>query len=269
MNRKLLAIIILAAVTVVCYTSAFVLFFDWDKVGTSIKNSPAGPVLSEIGEAMKDGFNSPSGCKPSDFSGEIDKISMSAVSADIKVATSDSSFPGVSDVENVSCERTGKNLHIKVPAFSSMYFNKNREEGDFSLKGKVTDDVILYLSGKQNIEVELKNISGDIEAGDINPAKLTVNTKSGDINVKKISGELFLNSISGDIRAELPETALNVNAGTISGVIDVEVKPSEKGAEASAQSTSGNIRIDLPPADHPDQHIKAETVSGDIRIRTR
>lgn len=243
--RKRWIVIILFATGIVCYISAFSLFFDGEKAKIAIKNSPAGPVLSEIGEAMKVGFKAPSGCKPSDFAGDLKKISLFAISSDISIEGSDDSLPSVNFMDNVSCLRNGTDLSVKIPAFSAVSFSRRSNGRDVSMSGKVTDEIILFIPKSPRYEIELKSISGDIEAKNISPVTLYADTKSGDIELDGIkeSAEINVNSVSGDVEIEVTSEA-----------------------KAAAESVSGDIRIDLPETAAPVTLIKAKTVSGDIKI---
>ncbi|HSW60218.1 MAG TPA: DUF4097 family beta strand repeat-containing protein [bacterium] len=236
---------ILFVTGIICYIFAFSLFFDSDKAKTAIKNSSAGPVLSEINNAIKDGFKAPSGCKPSDFAGNLGKISLFAISADIVVKGSNDSLPSVNFMDSVSCARNGTELSIKIPAFSAVSFSKRSNGRDVSMSGKVTDEIILFIPETPRYDIELKSISGDIEAKNISPATLYADTKSGDIELDGIKG------------------SAEINANSVSGDVEIEVGSE---AKATAESVSGDIRIDLPETAAPVTLIKAKTVSGDIRI---
>lgn len=243
--RKRWIVIILFVTGTICYISAFSLFFDYSKAKSAIKNSPAGPVLSEIKEAMKVGFKSPTGCKPSDFAGDLKRISLFAVSADIAVEGSNDTLPSVNFMDNVSCLRNGTELSVKIPAFSSVSFNKRSNGRDISMSGKVTDEIVLFVPESSRYDIELKSISGDIEAKNIFPVTLYADTKSGDIELDGI------------------KEAAEINANSVSGDVEIEVASE---ATATAETVSGKIRIDLPETVAPVTIIKAKTVSGDIKI---
>lgn len=243
--RKRWTVMILFTAGIVCYVVAFSMFFDSNKAKTAIENSAAGPVLKEMKEAIREGMTAPTGCKPSDFAGDLKRISLYAVSADISVESSNDSLPSVNFMDNVSCLRNGTELTVKIPAFSSVSFKKKHDGRDISMSGKMTDEIILFIPESSKYDIELKSISGDIEAKNISSVTLYADTKSGDIELDGIKGsaEINVNSVSGDV--------------------DIEVGSE---AKATAESVSGKIRIDLPDTAAPVTLIKAKTVSGDIKI---
>ncbi|HNW82700.1 MAG TPA: hypothetical protein PKG52_07395 [bacterium] len=65
--RKRWIVIILFTIGIICYISAFSLFFDYSKVKSEIEKSPAGSVIDEILKAIKNETHSQSGCKGSDI----------------------------------------------------------------------------------------------------------------------------------------------------------------------------------------------------------
>jgi len=103
----------------------------------------------------------------------------------------------------------------------------------------------------------VQSASGDVDLGDIS-GDLAVNTASGDIRVREARGRAALNSASGDVRVEEALGALAVSSQ--SG--DLEVGR-YAGDDLECGSTSGDVRIGLPPG--RDLDVDIDTVSGEIR----
>lgn len=96
-------------------------------------------------------------------------------------------------------------------------------------------------------EVGLGNVAGD----------LAVTTASGDIRVRELEGRAALNTASGDVRVDGATGELV--ATTQSG--DLEVGH-YGGNDLECNSTSGDVRIGLPPG--RDVDVEIDTVSGEI-----
>ncbi|HKH11859.1 MAG TPA: DUF4097 family beta strand repeat-containing protein [Rubrobacter sp.] len=106
-------------------------------------------------------------------------------------------------------------------------------------------------------EATVRSASGDVELGDV-AGDLAVNTASGDVRVRQIGGRAMLNSASGDVRVgeALGVLAVSSQSG------DVKVGR-YAGEDLECGSTSGNVRIGLPPGLNLD--VDVNTVSGEIR----
>lgn len=268
MHKKMLIAIILIIISAGCYTAAFAFFFDYHTARVALEKGPAGPFLTEIRSVLKEGFHAPTGCKPSDFTGGLRRIVLNAVSADIRVAGSSDTLPSINTMDSVSCERVGDTLRVNVPAFSRLSLGGGHA-GDnnsvkFAMSAEIPKEMLFYLPEKQDVELEIKTVSGNVNAQNFLPKRLAVETRSGNIAIKGVAGDINLNALSGNITAALPVTPLELHANAASG--DISVSVSGGGAEAMAESISGKVSIALPAATQPNQHIKAKTISGDIRI---
>lgn len=110
----------------------------------------------------------------------------------------------------------------------------------------------------ENVEggVGVRAASGDVEIGAVG-GDAAVNTASGDIRLGEARGRAALNSASGDVRLGVALGALS--ASTQSGNLDVG---RYEGGDLDCRSTSGDVRIGLPPG--RDLEVEIDTVSGDI-----
>lgn len=105
-------------------------------------------------------------------------------------------------------------------------------------------------------DAHVRSASGDVEVGVVGGG-LSVNTASGDISIQEAGGQAALNSASGDARVRSALAALA--ASTQSG--DLEVGRYE-GEDLECNSTSGDVRIGLPPGRALDVDINS--VAGEI-----
>lgn len=139
--------------------------------------------------------------------------------------------------------------------------------------------IVVYLPINYDSSIELKTISGDIEAEKDLITNTVMNTTSGDIKLKK-NKELKINTVSGDIEIDY---ATKIDFGTTSGDISIEELNLESDSSIATVSgdihikktneiyvdtntVSGDIKIDNNNR-HADIELKIKTTSGDIRIK--
>ena len=130
--------------------------------------------------------------------------------------------------------------------------------GDVSVDMVGADASVVSVSGDVGIghvdgSLTARAVSGDITVGDVGGA-LGLSTTSGDIKVKSVgSGEVRVQSVSGDVRIGIGQGArVWVDATSVSGTLDSELGLDEQ-ADASESGASA-----VPV------HVK--TVSGDVSI---
>lgn len=127
-------------------------------------------------------------------------------------------------------------------------------------------------------QLDARAISGDIA---LRQAWLSgsASTVSGDIDLDgKLSGDLKLKSISGDVHAEL-EAAFGLSASTTSGDIELRLQSGSMGyVDASTRSGDLEMKLDLTETIFAKRHIKGKlnngtaaitcsTISGDVTLR--
>ena len=125
--------------------------------------------------------------------------------------------------------------------------------------GSLSVDVASGDLGVGNVrgDVAVRAASGDVEIGTVD-GDAAVNTASGDIRLREVKGRAVLDSASGDVRLGAALGALS--ASTQSGGLEVG---RYVGGDLECNSTSGNVRIGLPPGRALE--VEVDTVSGDIR----
>ena len=100
-------------------------------------------------------------------------------------------------------------------------------------------------------ELSLNLASGDAVVGEAK-GPLSIATVSGDQEIDSVeNGEIKLQSVSGDVRVGVrPGLLLSIDATSVSGSMQSEL-PMDEG---------------LQPEGEPEIHLRARTVSGDVRI---
>ncbi len=156
-------------------------------------------------------------------------------------------------------------------------------DGEARANAASGDVVIDSVGGNARINTA----SGDQQLGSVaGDAKL--NSASGDVVVRSAAGEVEVNSASGDVRVEEAASSVGVNTASGDVVIGSAVKGRVTLKSASgdmeigiregstlfvdARSRSGEVRSELPVSDAPPEgdaphvELRANTMSGDIRI---
>lgn len=104
--------------------------------------------------------------------------------------------------------------------------------------------------------VQVRSVSGDVDALMPRAGELSVETVSGDVSVDEVGGKLLFKSVSGDVKVETSQG--EIHAYTASG--DVEL--AGFAGEVEVESSSGDLElVATGPA-----HGTLGTKSGDITI---
>lgn len=108
--------------------------------------------------------------------------------------------------------------------------------------------------------ISISSKSGDIEMYDINGRYCKIESLSGDVRLKRIQNEEFLlSSKSGDIEIERMQGG-KLQLSTMSGDLNITASSFE---ELTGSMTSGDVEADNVEA----KNIRISTVSGDIRMQ--
>lgn len=178
-----------------------------------------------------------------------ENLEMKTVSGDIKI---------LEELELKNVELATTSGDIDIP---SNLKAKNVEikavSGDINL-GKIETQELTLETTSGDIEIETaennvkaKSVSGDIEIENIN-GKLNAKTTSGNIKAYNfnITGETEINSTSGDVNFNIPETSnCKIETKTTSGNVRLPNGNSTIGTEpyntVKVKTTSGNIHIEF------------------------
>ena len=114
----------------------------------------------------------------------------------------------------------------------------------------------LELRVPRAVELQLGTVSADLDIGAIDVKRLQASTVSGDLRAAGRSGESTLNTVSGDINAQL-QTA-RMDARTVSG----SIRAGGVSGEIGATTVSGQVGVDAGRT----QRMVVETVSGNVDL---
>jgi len=129
--------------------------------------------------------------------------------------------------------------------------------GDFRVAGEVAGDVTVKgASGSVHLphvhgDVDMQTVSGDLRAEAVD-GSVAAKSVSGDVRIEALrEGRVSVQNVSGDISlGVIPGTAVDVDAGSVSGEVSCEVPLSKSGA----------------PNGGPTVVIRSNSVSGDFRV---
>ncbi len=190
---------------------------------------------------------------------------------------------------SISFGRSGVECRIRCPQESGL--SARTKSADIVVRGTLGGLNVNTASGDVEVDrvtggVNVKSASSDFSARDV--GAVSIQTASGDIDIERARGPVNLTTVSGDISIE--EAYDNISANSVSG--DQDHRSVMRGIVAS-HSVSGDVRIgvrrgskayldcttvsgdttseldmsgDVPAGDGPMVEIRAQTVSGDIRI---
>ncbi|MEP7042407.1 MAG: DUF4097 family beta strand repeat-containing protein [Dokdonella sp.] len=156
-------------------------------------------------------------------------------------------------------------LDLKVPRTAEMKIEV--VSADVSLSGVAGRSLnVDSVSGKLRLdsgakEVEIDSVSGNIDLSG-QATRAHVETVSGNIRARGLGGQIKFETVSGDIDAD--NTAYReVNAGTVSGDVNLRGGKPESGARVEVETMSGDVHLYLP-AD-ASTRLRASSFSGTIR----
>jgi len=159
----------------------------------------------------------------------------------------------------------GSDVIVKMPAGSSL--SVNTVSADIRVSGVQGEQRLQSVSADIGTEastedLECKTVSGDVTvAGTGKRGLLTITTVSGDATVTNAAGEVNGNTVSGNFRLGLGETARSRLRST-SGDLTVASRPVAD-ARFDIESISGDVRLDL--AGPPNAEFDVSSLNGEIR----
>jgi hypothetical protein len=146
------------------------------------------------------------------------------------------------------------NIRVALPPALLSQLNTTVGSADIDLKGLQNEKVTLILNTG----------SGNITATDMQAARLTARTGSGDIRLTTFSGSLAANTGSGDIEINGQNRLNDVNFETGSGDIELAALLNTTN-NGTIKTGSGNIRLNLDDSKAPGFDIN--TGSGSINFK--
>ena len=121
-------------------------------------------------------------------------------------------------------------------SFSGLFGRLFRNDS-VSFEGTIT----IYLPKQQKTDLELHNLSGDVEIFDLNFNDVEIETVSGDVSLRNVrADEIELKTVSGDIRMEEVSAEEEVQIETVSGNVDGHFV---HGEEIDVNTVSGDIHL--------------------------
>jgi DUF4097 and DUF4098 domain-containing protein YvlB len=171
--------------------------------------------------------------------------------------------------------RGSLDVEVLVPHGSS--FDLASASADAALTGEFIDVSAKTASGDLVVrgevfgDVNVKNASGDVLITHVG-GDVRIQTVSGDLRVGAVDGSVNATSVSGDVElASLYDGVVRVQS--VSGDIELGIALG-CGVDVDANTTSGDMRSDVPLSDAPADGapaaqtvvIRARTVSGDLHI---
>lgn len=107
---------------------------------------------------------------------------------------------------------------------------------------------------------EIETASGNIEIRGVT-GRVQINTASGDVTVEDVNGYIKANTASGDMK--VGNVAGAVQANSASGNVEVSMARVEGSENLSFSTASGNVRVRMPSS--LDANVVMSTSSGELR----
>ena len=183
-------------------------------------------------------------------------ISIATVSADIFI--DNFKFNNV-DYRTVSGD-------IKIDKINANDIRVNTTSGDIKINGECNN-------------FNMRTVSGDFISSELFTNESELKSTSGNVSIKEFKGDLFSNSVSGDIEINYIEFDNDIIIKTTSGDIEI-VLPKDAEFKLNFKSTSGDYKSDFPitikninkrhniegVVSNEKNKIEINTVSGDLDI---
>jgi DUF4097 and DUF4098 domain-containing protein YvlB len=161
---------------------------------------------------------------------------------------------------------TDSDIVLRVPRAAALAVKVVSADANVSGVGGKTLEVA-SVSGGISVnsgapDVDVNSVSGDVTFDHAGPemTRAHLQTVSGDIKAKGLSGRLKVETVSGDM-VVAAGAVQDLEAGTVSGDATLSFAPTGH-ANVKLESMSGDLRVHLPAS--VSAHIEATTFSGGI-----
>ncbi len=137
-------------------------------------------------------------------------------------------------------------------------------------------EVIVLLPETVFNSISLENVSGRTSVKNISARKVNIENVSGKVEAENIQGRTKLHSVSGSIECTLDELKNNLEAGSVSGSLEINL-PGKADFEAEYETVSGSVKTDFNKKGKREGTIsngsrtydlQFETVSGSIKVNS-
>ena len=152
-------------------------------------------------------------------------------------------------VEKLVVEGDRQHLEVRVE------YPNNRGWGD---KKSGPTDLQLMVPVRAGLDIE--SVAANVDVSGVAPAKLSIESVSGDVVVAAAPGEVDVESVSGNLNVTVDSA--HVQAETVSGKVTLRGRMN---GEVRAETVSGNM--DIAVNGERVSELSANTVSGDATVR--
>lgn len=196
----------------------------------------------------------------------IDTIQINTVSTNIEVIASKEANEAIIELTGKTKEDNNPKLSVEVDGpellidiqevTENKWFNvsPNFAPPTLTLKlyipEKLVDKIIyngiaanLFLDNVLANSLILSSTSGDIDGEKLQFKKANIKTVSGDIELEETTGELIINTESGDIYLTVSELIQPIHINSKSGDVDIVTSKEPKDINFKVHSVSGDISI--------------------------
>lgn len=220
-------------------------------------------------------------------SGNFTAMDMALKSLDLDITSGDVKLTHLSLQNGVNISSTSGNITAIEVKATDMQIESN--SGDVILEQLSLDESldIDSKSGNKKMkdilcdQVTVDSTSGDTIAERVRVDEMTVDSRSGKVDLKELVGGAQIATTSGDINITVLQPSDDYQLSAKSGSIHLTL-PSDTGFELDAEVKSGSIRCDFELSDQEkeensltgrygngDINIDVQTTSGDITIKKR
>ena len=201
-------------------------------------------------------FTDDKSCTITDSTSEIN---ISTVSSELVIAPADGDkitamfyLKGVEGAASLNVEESDSKINISVKYKNNLNFDMLR-----------SSKLMVYIPMNYNKSIKISTVSGDgdIDLSSLNLNDISINTTSGDFEIKKLSSlTADLSSVSGDMSINESFTGNELRMKSTSGNLDVDT-PSGR-----TEMTSVSGTINFSSYSNIKGSLEAKTTSGEIEL---